>query len=264
MPGNIDHNQFLIFAHGLADAAGAAILPHFRKRGSVTNKSDDGFDPVTEADRGAEAAMRAMIERAYPDHGILGEEFAAKAADGPYRWLLDPIDGTRAFIMGLPIWGILIGLTHDGRPELGMMDQPYTGERFWGSPAGAWFRNRHGEQRIATRRCPALSQAILATTTPDMFKGGDAERFGSLSRACRMTRFGGDCYLYCLLAMGFIDIVAEAGLKPFDIAPLVPIIEAAGGVVTTWDGGDAANGGQILAVGNPALQQAAMAALCGD
>ncbi len=256
-------STLLTFGHGLADAAGAEILPHFRQRESVANKSDNGFDPVTEADRAAETAMRALIESTYPDHGILGEEFEDKPQKGAHRWVLDPIDGTRAFIMGLPIWGTLIGLSQDGRPALGMMDQPYTGERFWGSQDGAYFRNRHGEQRIATRNCASLSGAILAATTPDMFKGRDAERFGSLSRACRMTRFGGDCYLYCLLAMGFLDIVAECSLKPFDIAPLVPIIEAAGGIVTTWDGGDPANGGRILAVGDRALHEAALAALAG-
>jgi len=175
--------------------------------------------------------------------------------------VLDPIDGTRSFIMGVPLWGTLIGLTENGQPVLGLMDQPYIGERFWNGEAGAYFRNQQGEQAIRTRACPSLSEATLAATAPDMFKDDAAECFRSLSGACRMTRFGGDCYLYCMLAMGHLDIVAEAGLKPFDIAPLIPIIEAAGGVVTTWDGGDPAAGGRILAVGDPALHPAALAAL---
>jgi myo-inositol-1(or 4)-monophosphatase len=252
---------FVRFAHQLADEAGAAIRPHFRGAGKVSNKADHCFDPVTEADRGAEAAMRALIEAAFPDHGISGEEFPDKPAQGPFRWVLDPIDGTKAFIIGMPIWGTLIGLTKDDRPVIGMMDQPYLGERFWNAADGARFRSRQGEDRIRTRRCVTLSDAILGATTPDMFKDGELERFRNLSGACRMTRFGGDCYLYCMLAMGLIDIVAEAHLKPFDIAPLVPIIEAAGGVVTTWDGGDPANGGQILAVGDPALHAATLRAL---
>jgi myo-inositol-1(or 4)-monophosphatase len=261
MNDSAGNQDFVRFAHRLADEAGAAILPHFRGAGAVSNKDAGSFDPVTEADRGAEAAMRALIEAAFPEHGICGEEFPDKPAQGAFRWVLDPIDGTKAFITGLPIWGTLIGLMRDGRPIVGMMDQPYLGERFWKAADGARFRSRQGEQLIHTRRCVSLADAILATTTPDMFRDGELERFRSLSGACRMTRFGGDCYLYCMLAMGLIDIVAEAHLKPFDIAPLVPIIEAAGGVVTTWDGGDPANGGQILAVGDPALHAAAMQAL---
>jgi myo-inositol-1(or 4)-monophosphatase len=255
-------NCFVDFAHRLADSAGAAILPHFRARGLVANKSADSFDPVTEADRQAETAMRAMIEAAFPDHGISGEEFPDKPSSGPHRWLLDPIDGTKAFVMGMPVWGTLIGLMENGRPIVGMMDQPFTGERFWGSGEGAFFRDRSGQPGpIATRRCGALSEAILAATTPDMFKNGEPERFARLSQACRLTRFGGDCYSYCMLAMGFIDIVAEASLKPYDIIPLIPVIEAAGGKVTTWEGGDPVGGGRILAVGDPALHDAAMAML---
>ena len=146
---------------------------------------------------------------------------------------------------------------------LGVMDQPYIGERFWSAPDGAHFRNRHGAREIRTRRCASLSEAILGATTPDMFKRDEPDRFRRLSQACRLTKFGGDCYLYCLLAMGFVDIVAEASLKPFDILPLVPIIKAAGGLVTSWDGGDPAAGGQILAVGDPSLHEAAVRALAG-
>jgi myo-inositol-1(or 4)-monophosphatase len=255
--------DFVIFAHELADNAGSVILPHFRGAGAVSNKAEQAFDPVTEADRAAEQIMRGMIRDKYPEHGIHGEDFDDVPAHGPYRWILDPIDGTRSFILGLPAWGTLIGLAADGGPVVGMMDQPYVKERFWGSKDGAFFRNAHGERHIRTRACASLGDAILTATSPDIFNEADAERFRSLSRHVRMTRFGGDCYLYCLLAMGLIDIVAEASLKAFDIAPLVPIIEAAGGIVTTWDGGDPAQGGRILAVGDPALHKAAMQALAG-
>jgi len=253
--------DFVMFAHQLADNAGSVILPHFRGAGAVSNKAEQTFDPVTEADRAAEQIMRAMIRETYPEHGIHGEEFGDVPAHGPYRWILDPIDGTRSFILGLPSWGTLIGLSEQTVPMVGMMDQPYVKERFWGSKAGAFFRGRQGERQIHTRRCALLADAVLTATAPDMFNTADAERFQGLSRHVRMTRFGGDCYLYCLLAMGLIDIVAEASLKAFDIAPLVPIIEAAGGIVTTWDGGDPANGGRILAVGDPALHEAAMRGL---
>lgn len=260
----IVNNDLMHFAHRLADRAGAVIRPFFRQRVNVSDKGGGAFDPVTEADRGAEAAMREMIEAEYPGHGILGEEFGEKAADSPYRWVLDPIDGTKAFICGLPSWGTLIGLTYEGRPVLGIMDQPVTGDRFRGSQDGAYLRDHGGVERpIRTRRCTDLGDAILGATTPDMFKGDEVARFDDLRGACRLTRFGGDCYAYALLAAGFFDIVCEASLKPYDIVPLVPIIEGAGGIVTGWDGGGTAAGGNILAVGDPSLHEAAMRALAG-
>jgi histidinol phosphatase-like enzyme (inositol monophosphatase family) len=252
---------FSSFAHQLADKSGVAILPHFRASGEVINKGSVGFDPVTEADRGAEAVMRRMIEATYPDHGIAGEEFANRPASSPYTWVLDPIDGTRSFILGVPLWGTLIGLLHEGRPTFGMMNQPYLGERFWSASDGARFRGPGGERVIRARRCGSLGEAVLGATSPDMFKGEDLARFRSLSQACRMTRYGGDCYFYCMLAMGFLDIVAEASLQAFDIAPLIPIIAAAGGRVTSWDGGDPSQGGRILATGDASLHEAALRAL---
>lgn len=259
-----DPSELIAFAHTLADASADAILPLFRASGLVTNKADEGrFDPVTEADKGAEKAMRALIEARYPRHGIHGEEFPDKPADGPFSWALDPIDGTRGFICGLPVWGTLIGLNHEGKPFLGMMNQPYTAERFWSAPDGAHFRGPRGAGLMTTRKGGTLDEAILVATAPDMFAEAEFERFRALSASVRMTRFGGDCYLYCMLAMGFIDIVAEAGLKPFDIAPLIPIIRAAGGVVTTWDGGDASKGGRVIASGDPALHDAALKRLAG-
>lgn len=258
-------SSLLSFAHQLADRSGEVIRPYFRQNLAVDNKAGlQAFDPVTEADRAAEAAMRELIVATYPDHGILGEEFDNRPANGPFTWTLDPIDGTRSFMIGLPAWGTLIGLAHDGAPTLGIMDQPHVGERFWSTGTAAYCRHAGGERTIMkTRACASLSGAILAATAPDMFKGDDQARFAALSSQVRMTRFGGDCYLYCLLAMGLIDIVAESSLKPFDIAPLVPIIRAGGGVVTTWDGGDPGKGGCIIAAGDPALHEQALMLLAG-
>ena len=259
-----DPSALIGFFHRLADASAETILPLFRAGGVIDNKDEAGrYDPVTEADRGAEAVMRRLIEAQFPEHGIYGEEFPSKPANGPFTWVLDPIDGTRGFIAGVPLWGTLIGITHEGEPLAGMMNQPYTGERFWNSPEGAHFRGRFGERMMTTRKGGKLGSAILASTAPDMFADDELERFGALSSAVRLTRFGGDCYFYCMLAMGCIDIVAEAGLKPFDIAPLIPIIRAAGGIVTTWDGGDPSQGGRIVACGDPALHEGALKLLAG-
>ena len=172
--------------------------------------------------------------------------------------MLDPIDGTRGFVAGFPMWGTLIGLSRQGVPWLGMMNQPYTQERFWNTDQGAWFRGPNGTRRIRTRACPTPDAATLSATTPDMFSGRAYGRFRNLAAHTRMTRFGGDCYAYCMLAHGSIDLVAEANLKPYDIAPLVPIIQAAGGVVTTWEGDDPSGGGDILASGDPVLHEAAL------
>jgi myo-inositol-1(or 4)-monophosphatase len=254
------------FAHALADISGKAILPYFRKPIGVTNKGGTaGFDPVTAADRAAERAIRKAIRARFPDHGIVGEEFAAVTGSSRYRWLIDPIDGTRAFIMGSPLWGTLLGLMDGPTPILGLMDQPFTGERFWSDRAGARWRGPHGKtRRIATRPCAGLADAILTSTHPEMFKaGGEAARFDAVRSRVRMTRYGGDCYGYCLLAAGHVDVVIETSLKPYDIMPLVPIIEAAGGVVTTWEGTPATDGGRIVAAGDGRVHQEALAILRG-
>lgn len=208
--------------------------------------------------------MRAAIEGRYPDHGILGEEFTERQGSSPYRWVLDPIDGTRAFIMGSPMWGTLLGLTEDGEPRLGLMNQPFTGERFWSAGKGAHMRDPAGRtRRLSTRPCASLSDAVLTTTHPDLFAArSDAAAFKRLRERARMTRFGGDCYGYCLLAAGFVDLVVEAGLKPYDVVPLIPIIEGAGGRVTTWEGGPATEGGRIVAAGDERLHEQAMKILC--
>jgi myo-inositol-1(or 4)-monophosphatase len=252
-------SDLLDLAHTLADRAGKVILPHFRADGGLEHKGGAAFDPVTEADFAAETAIRASLAEAYPGHGIIGEELGQLEPDADYCWVIDPIDGTRAFIMGQPLWGTLIGVLKKGQPLLGLMDQPFTGERFWSGDHQAWFRHGGAERPMRTRSCPALSQALLASTSPDLFAGEEEQaRFESLSRAARLRRFGGDCYNYCLLALGQIDLVVEAGLKQFDIVPLIPIIERAGGVVSTWDGGSPLKGGRILAAGDPRLHAQAV------
>lgn len=256
----------LAFAHDLADAAGAAILPHFRKPLRVDDKGVDGaFDPVTAADRAAERAIAKRIAATYPTHGIIGEEFGARDAGARYRWVVDPIDGTRAFITGYPLWGSLIGLLDGDKPLLGIMDQPFTGERYWAAQRSAHVRTGQARaRRLATRSCPKLSAAMLATTHPDLFAPGvEAEGFARIKAAVRMTRFGGDCYAYCQLAAGHLDLVVEAGLKAHDVVALLPIIERAGGVVTTWDGAPATDGGRIVAAGDPRLHEAALRLLSG-
>jgi myo-inositol-1(or 4)-monophosphatase len=256
--------DYLSFAHDLADLAGAAVLPYFRRSLRVSNKHPaGGFDPVTAADRAAERAVRGAIAKRFPQHGIVGEEFSAVRGAGRHQWILDPIDGTRAFIMGSPLWGTLIALTDDGVPLLGIMDQPFTRERFWGSRGQAHLRGPDGKpRRLKTRRCSDLGAALLATTHPDLFtKPGELAAFDRVRTRVRMTRYGGDCYGYCLLAAGFVDLVVEAGLKPHDVAALIPIIEGAGGRITTWDNGPALAGGQIVAAGDPRVHKEALALL---
>ena len=249
------------FFHRLADVAGAAILPYFRKAIAVENKKTERYDPVTAADRESEAAMRRMIRETFPGHGIIGEEFGRENEDADHVWILDPIDGTQAFISGLPVWGVLIGLLVDGRPRYGMMSQPFTGERFFGDGARCHYRGRDGTRTLETRKCPELSRAALLSTSPDLFASDDLALFEQLSAHVRYRRFGVDCYAYCMLAAGLVDIVAETGLSDFDILPLVPIIEGAGGRVIAWDGGRDLSGGRAVAIGDPALQADVIAIL---
>lgn len=259
-----EQQAYLDFAHRLADISGGAVLSHFRKPIAVSNKADGGgFDPVTVADQAAERAMRQAIAASFPEHGIIGEEFAKVAGSGRHTWVIDPIDGTRAFITGMPLWGTLIGLVDGTSAVLGMMDQPYTGERFWGVAGGAQLRARDGAvSRLRTRPCASLADAVLTTTHPDLFADPtELAAFLELKARVRMTRYGGDCYAYCLLAAGFIDLVVEAGLKPYDVVALVPIIEGAGGRITTWQGGPAMGGGRIIAAGDARVHQEALAIL---
>jgi myo-inositol-1(or 4)-monophosphatase len=257
--------SLLELAHELARLSAETILPHFRTGIAAHNKlGESGFDPVTAADHAAEAVIRAEIARCYPSHAILGEEMGSSGEGAAHTWVIDPIDGTRSFMMGLTTWGTLIGLEREGEPLLGLVNQPFTGERFWSSQAFAHYSGPGGDRRLKTRPCRALGDAIASATTPDMFKPGfEAERLAEIRRRARMFRFGGDCIAYCLLAMGQIDLVVEADLKPYDIAAIVPIIERAGGVVTTWDGGPAHRGGRILAAGDAGLHAEALKVLAG-
>ena len=257
-----DLSALLAFAHRLADAAAEQTLPLFRAALEIDNKLGvDGFDPVTHADRNAEAAIRDLILAEFPDHGILGEEFGEKPSSGSgddFCWVIDPVDGTRSFIAGMPIWGTLIALSQNDVPVLGVMDQPYVGERFCAARAGPALHVRAGKSTpITTRACPTLEHATIATTAPELLiSPGAAALWADISARARLVRYGGDCYNYVLLAAGFVDIVIEEGLNPYDIQALIPIIEQAGGVVSDWQGGPAHAGGQIVACGDPRLHEA--------
>lgn len=246
------------FMRRVAAAAAAQSLPRFRQPGQVTNKLASGFDPVTEADREAEKAIRALIKAEYPEHGILGEEFGPENAGAKHVWVIDPIDGTRSFISGIPLWGTLVGLTENGKAIAGMMAQPFIGELFYATGSGAHYEGPHGASKLGTRSTSSLSEATLCTTTPALFKDGHKRAFDRLEATVRLSRYGTDCYAYCMLAAGQIDLVVEIGLQSYDIVALIPIIEQAGGKITGWDGGPAEQGGGIVAAANASLHAAAM------
>ncbi|WAP70827.1 histidinol-phosphatase [Jiella pelagia] len=242
----------------LADAADRETLPRFRAGGGIDNKLSGGaFDPVTEADRAAEQAIRQVIGESFPDHAIVGEEFG-ESGEGDHRWIIDPIDGTRAFITGIPVWGTLIGHYVGGRARMGIMSQPFTGERFFADGSGSFLKRGDGEARpIAVRKTEKISDATLFSTSPRLFSGDLLGRFEALETAARLTRFGTDCYAFAMLAAGHVDLVVESGLKPYDIAALIPLIEQAGGIVTTFAGDRPEEGGDILAAATPELHEAA-------
>lgn len=259
------------FFRRIAAAAAAETLPRFRQSGAVANKLEGGFDPVTEADREAEQAIRALIRKEHPGHGILGEEFGSENASSESVWVIDPIDGTRSFISGIPLWGTLVGLTHKGDAVAGMMAQPFIGELFYATGGEAWYEGSKyggpkyegsgGRRRLSTRKTAALADATLCTTTPALFQGDRRVAYDRLEKAVRLPRYGTDCYAYAMLAAGNIDLVVEVGLQPYDIVALIPIIEAAGGMVTEWNGGRAEDGGGIIAAATPELHAAAMQVL---
>ena len=252
------------FMRRIAAAAAAETLPRFRQAGLVSdNKHAAGFDPVTEADRGAEQAIRAVIREAFPGHGIIGEEFGSENAERRHVWVIDPIDGTRSFISGVPLWGTLVGLTEDGDAVAGMMSQPFTGELFRADDEGSWYDGPGGTRRLATRPTRVVADATLCTTTPALFTGAKRAPYDRLEAAVRLARYGTDCYAYAMLAAGNIDLVVETELQPYDIVALVPIIERAGGVITTWDGGPAEKAGDIVAAATPELHAAALEMLNG-
>ena len=256
--------DFVTFVDKLAAVAGEAILPYFRTALSVDNKGGKGgFDPVTEADRGAETAMRSLIRKTFPAHGIIGEEFGDERADAAYVWVLDPIDGTKSFIAGMPAWGTLIGLLKNGVPVYGMMHQPYIGEHFSGDGASARYRGPGGERKLSVRNCKSLKEATLFTTSPLLMSAAERKKFEKVEQAAQLSRYGGDCYAYCMVAAGYVDLVIEAGLNRYDVMPLIPIIEGAGGIITDWQGDNAANGGRIIAAGDKRTHEQALKLLAG-
>ncbi|MDE2165232.1 MAG: histidinol-phosphatase [Alphaproteobacteria bacterium] len=250
----------LALAGALADKAGAILRRYFRSDLLVESKHDN--TPVTVADREAEAEMRALIEARFPDHGVLGEEHGRTRPEADYVWVIDPIDGTKSFISGVPLFGVLIALTFKGVPVLGVIDQPILRERWSGAEGRKTTLNG---KPAATRACSALADATLYATAPDMFAGADADAFARVRKAVKLARYGADCYAYALLAAGFIDLVVEAGLKPYDFCALAPVVEGAGGEMSDW-AGDALSlhsDGRVVAAGDPALAAAARAALVG-
>ncbi len=244
--------ELIQFSNRLADAAADVSLKHFRQPIQIEDKDDgEGFDPVTLADRGAEQAIRELIEATYPEHRIVGEEFGIKDTDSPFEWVLDPIDGTRAFISGLPTWGTLIALKHNGIPVIGVIDQPYVRERYVGWTTAATLNGKP----IKTRKCSALEKATISTTDPDLFGPADRSIFDSVLERSRLVRYGLDCYAYAILSSGFFDVVMETGLQPYDMMALIPVVRGAGGSATCWSGTEPNENGKLLAVGDPVLAE---------
>jgi myo-inositol-1(or 4)-monophosphatase len=248
--------ETIAFAHRLADASGRVIRPFFRKRIDVHDKGKTGpkpvFDPVTEADKQAEHAIRELLKAERPNDGILGEEHGHMPGTSGYTWVLDPIDGTRAFITARPTWGTLIALCdRRNRPILGIIDQPVLRERFVGYSGRAEIITPDGREALKVRPCPSLSQAVVSTTHPwGYFSRTQRAVFEDICAAARMSYFGGDCYAYALLAMGFIDVIVEGRLAPWDIAAIIPVIENAGGIVSDWKGKPFTSGGAVIAAGD--------------
>ncbi|QUJ77036.1 histidinol-phosphatase [Sulfitobacter albidus] len=249
-------------AHALADAAGEAILPYFRTAQMQTeNKLEGGFDPVTIADRAAERAMRAVLAHRRPGDAILGEEEGHSPGTSGLTWVLDPIDGTRGFISGTPTWGVLIAVGGADGPQIGVIDQPYIGERFIGTPHGVWLHRNGQVQPLRTREPRPLAQATVFTTFPEVGTAQEGAAFAAVARQAMLTRYGMDCYAYALVASGQVDLVIEAGLNAYDIQGPLALVQAAGGIVTDWDGGPAHAGGRAIAAANPQIHAEALAIL---
>jgi len=252
------------FLLDLNRASAAHILPLFRGEHGMRNKAgDSAFDPVTEADVGAERVIRRMIAERYPDHGVIGEELGEDRPDAEFVWVLDPVDGTRAFVAGLPTWCTLIGLRHQGRPILGSIGQPWLGEIYLGRPGAARLLSREGERALKVRPCPLLTEAVIATTDPETcFDGAELGAWRQVRATARLARLGCDAYAYAMVAAGTMDLVVEAGLKAWDIDAAIPVIEGAGGLVTDWRGrAVGAHGGQVAIAGDRACLDEALVAL---
>lgn len=250
--------DFTSFVDKLATVSGETIMPFFRSALTVENKKAGGFDPVTAADRAAEEAMRSLIRKAFPEHGILGEEYGSEHTDAEYVWVLDPIDGTKSFISGMVAWGTLIGLMRFGEPVYGMMHQPFTRERFSGDSGAALYRGPAGNRSLNVRPCTGLDDALLFTTSPLLMQESDRAQFRKVEDKVKLSRYGGDCYAYCMLAAGQIDLIIETELKPHDVVPLIPIILGAGGIITTWENGPAQAGGRVVVAGDKRVHEAAL------
>ena len=256
------------FAIDLARAAGAAILPLFRSRLEVADKAGEGaaFDPVTAADKGAEEAMRLAIAARFPDHGVIGEEHGEDRPDAEFTWVLDPVDGTRAFVAGLPLWVTLIALRWRGAPVVGAIGQSYLDELYVGTRLGSRLLQGGTGLTLQARPCPKLTDAVIATTDPYLFTGAERGAWDQVRAAARLARYGCDGYAFARLAAGTLDLVAESGLRVWDIEAAIPLIAGAGGVVTDWRGGALgpdlhARGGQVVAAGDPACLDEALVAL---
>jgi histidinol phosphatase-like enzyme (inositol monophosphatase family) len=246
------------FFDRLADAARAETLPRFRSGLDVADKGGQYYDPVTEGDQMAEAAIRSLIEAEYPDHGILGEEHGSMGLDREFVWVIDPIDGTRAFISGLPVWGTLIGLYQRGRARMGLIDQPFTGERYFADGARSHYTGPGGDRILKTSGRKSVADAILFTTSPHLFQDEDEQRYRNVEGRVRLFRYGIDCYAYALLAAGHVDLVIENSLKPYDVGGIIPVVEQAGGIMSTWTGGRPEMGGHIIAAATAELHAEAM------
>jgi inositol-phosphate phosphatase/L-galactose 1-phosphate phosphatase/histidinol-phosphatase len=254
----VELDRFLALASDLADAAGAAIRPYFRQPLAVDDKPD--LSPVTIADRAAEAAMRQLIAARFPEHGIIGEEYGAERADAEFVWVLDPIDGTKSFISGVPLFGTLVALAHRGRPVVGIIDQPISRERWIGAKGRPTLFNGAA---VRCRACSGLSTATVFSTSPDMFRGDDAAAHTRVAAAAKLVRFGADCYAYGLVALGCIDLVIEASLKPYDFSAMLPIVEGAGGIASDWRGTPLtiASDGRVVVAGDRRAHEQALALL---
>ena len=249
---SLNPEDFIPFAEQLATISGEIARKYYRKDIGMETKED--FSPVTLADREIEQSIRAIIRNTYPEYGIIGEEFEPVNEDAEYKWLIDPIDGTKSFMIGRPIFGSLISLVYKDEPILGIIDQPILGERWTGVNG---FATNFNYQPTEIRKCNSLDQAILCTTSPNLFTGADYELFEKARKKSQYVVYGGDCYSYGLLANGFVDVVIETGLKPYDFCALVPVVKGAKGIITDWQGNniDANSSGRIIACGDRRVHQ---------
>ncbi|MBI1383577.1 MAG: histidinol-phosphatase [Rhizobiales bacterium] len=268
MPQTESPQAIIEAMHAIADDVGIISARRFRGSYEVADKAPTArYDPVTDADREIETLIREQVARRFPHHGFIGEEFAAHTSSNPRHWIVDPIDGTRSFLLGVPTWGVMMAVADDDHVVAGLVAQPFTGERYWGwrpeqGGASAHYRGPDGTRQLTSSATREPAEMILSTTDPYLFRPGtEAEAFDALRRTARLTRYGLDCYGYCRLAAGSLDAIVESGLSSYDVAALVPVIEGAGGIVTTWGGGNPIGGGQIVASANPTLHERLLATL---